>query len=168
MLAGQIDRVVREPELDAFEGEVCEIERVGEDGATVAVLANKRPGVIGLHAEFPDLKFRSGHGWLALLGKGDLVEQPIGAGAVGLEFGYTFRALGAEVDIVDGGNGGQPLTWRSRQGPKLDALLLIGGVGVQPGQMGDVGAVEDDGFVVGDRKQLTGHGFIVPGRWDFQ
>ena len=63
----------------------------------------------------------------------------------------------AEVHVVDGGDRGQPLA-EARQGAEREAVDLVVGVGRQAAVGAGLGAVVDDGLVVGDRGELSHRG----------
>jgi dihydrolipoamide dehydrogenase len=92
------------------------VEVTGEDGKTERITTNNMiiatgsvpifPPVPGLARDPKDARGHSSNGIWTSDEAVSAKECPkrmviIGAGAVGLEFGYTFRNLGAEVDIVE-------------------------------------------------------------------
>jgi hypothetical protein len=58
------------------------------------------------------------------------------------------------VDVVDGGDGGEPLPRRARQRAERQAVELVVGVGVERLEAADAHAGERDRRVVGDGRQL--------------
>ena len=97
ILAGQVDDVVGEVELDRVEREIGVRDLFGKDHVSVAVVAGERGGSVRLNGEGPDLKGLIGDGLVMGLGESDFVEKPVGAGA----FGEVLSAFGVEDAAVE-------------------------------------------------------------------
>jgi hypothetical protein len=116
VFAGQIDRIVLEPESDALGRKVSERNRLAEGDVVVAVLAGEDGAAVGFDRQLPHLKFLGGDLLHVLLGDRDFVQQPIGTGGVGYVLGAV-RASNVRND--------------SEAIPMLGAGELAHNVGVQ-------------------------------------
>ncbi len=92
-----MDHVVGEIQRDFIQREIGVLDRLGEHDIGVAIVARKRGGSVGMHREFPDLKFFGGDTLVVGLNDRNLVQKPVCPAVLGNVSG----AVGVENVAVD-------------------------------------------------------------------
>ncbi len=98
ILAGQVDDIVGEIELDGFEREIGVRDLFAKDHVAVAIVAGEGGGFVGPDGEVPNLELFGGDVLIVGLNQGDFVEKPVGSGV----FGEILSAFGVENASVEG------------------------------------------------------------------
>src|SRR5258708_475158 len=94
----QEDGVVCEPKCDAFEREVSEWDFFDIDDVVTSILAGQISRHVGVYVQCPYLESLGADAFFVKLRERNLVEQPIGAYAVG----HMLRAVGKMNLAVEG------------------------------------------------------------------
>ncbi len=92
-----MDHVVGKVQRDFIQREIGVLDILGEHYVAVAIVARQRGASVGMHGEFPDLKFLGGDGLVVGLDDRDFVQKPIRSAVLG----NVLRAVGVKNVPVD-------------------------------------------------------------------
>ncbi len=92
-----MDDVLGEVQRDFIQREIGVLDVLGEHDVSIAVVAGKRSGSVGMYNELPDLKFFGVDSLVVGLNDRDFIEKPIRPAVLG----NVLRAVGIKNVTVD-------------------------------------------------------------------